>query len=103
MLADTTTSARASANGRAERLERALGELDRLALVAQVLADDDELVATEAGHGVVAAHGSPASRRPTATSSSSPVSWPRPSLTTLKRSRSMNSTATIGAARRAAI
>ena len=35
---------------------------------------------------------------PTATSSSSPVSWPRPSLTILKRSRSRNSTATIDVA-----
>ena len=44
--------------------------------------------ATSEDSGVVAS-----SRSPSATSSSSPTLWPRLSLTTLKRSRSMNITA----------
>ena len=61
-------------------LERPLGELDGLALVAQVLGDDDELVAAEA-RTVSSRRTQPASRWP-ATSRSSPVSWPSPSFTT---------------------
>ena len=56
MLAVTTTSACASANGwRAP--DRAVGDLFDLALVGEVLADHDELVAAESRHGVLAADG----------------------------------------------
>ena len=43
--------------GLVERLDGALGELDRLLLVGKVLADDDELVASESRHDVVAPDG----------------------------------------------
>ena len=48
-----------------ERRGRALGELDGLLLAAEVLAQHDELVAAEAGDGVLAAHGAvePAAHR----------------------------------------
>ena len=61
--------------------------------VVEVLEQDGELVAAEAGRGVGRAQAPPASRSVTATSSSSPAAWPRLSLTVLKLSRSRNSTA----------
>ena len=58
MLADTATSARDERERLDERVRGALGELDRLALVAEVFAQHDELVAAEAGDGVLAADAS---------------------------------------------
>ena len=55
MLADTVTSARESTNGSTNACGGALGQLDRLALVAEVFAQHHELVAAEAGDGVLAA------------------------------------------------
>ena len=48
-----------------ERPDRAVGQLFGLVLVGEVLADDDELVAAEAGDGVLAAdgRGEPAAHR----------------------------------------
>ena len=63
-----------------------------------------ELVAAEARHGVAGADAGRARRAATSTSSWSPASWPRLSLTSLKRSRSRNrprSACRRGAARRA--
>ena len=57
MLADTVTSARDSTNGSTNACGRALGQLDRLLLAAQVLAEHDELVAAEPRDGVLAADG----------------------------------------------
>ena len=79
----------------------ALGELDGAVRVLDVLQQDRELVAAEAGHGVAPAAGSRSRRRAMATSSWSPTWWPRLSLTILKRSRSRKSTANSGSVRRA--
>ena len=66
----------------------------RLVGRAEVLAHEHELVAAERRDRVARrARRRRAGARPR-TSSSSPTSWPRLSLTSLKRSRSMNSTAT---------
>jgi hypothetical protein len=69
-----------------QRGEDPLGQRDGTGLV-DVLADDDELVATEARDQVAGADGGP---QPPGDpeSSSSPAVWPRESLTTLKLSRS---------------
>ena len=57
MLADTVTSARDSTNGSTNACGGALGQLDRLLVAVEVLAEHDELVAAEAGDGVLAADG----------------------------------------------
>ena len=85
------TAARPTSRQALRDLDRAFARRRR----AQVLAQDRELVAAEAGDGVAGPqHRS--RRRATATSSSSPASWPRLSLMFLNRSRSRNSTATAG-------
>ena len=58
------------------------------AVLVHVLADDDELVAAEAGDQVARAARWRAAASATSTSSSSPAVWPSESLTTLKLSRS---------------
>ena len=78
-----------------QRRDDALGELDRLADVGDVFAHDHELVAAEAGDGVGRADRAWRAGCATSTSSWSPTTWPRPSFTSLKRSRSRKSTATL--------
>ena len=54
-LADDIDSPWARWNGVAERAQHALADGDRVLLVADVLAEDRELVAAEAGDGLVPA------------------------------------------------
>ena len=54
-LADDIDSPCGEVEGRGERAQHALGDGDRVLLVADVLAEDRELVAAEAGHGLVPA------------------------------------------------
>jgi hypothetical protein len=56
MLAPTLTSARPT-TGAGDRVQQALGELGGVVLVADAGAEHGELVAAEAGHQVVLAHG----------------------------------------------
>jgi hypothetical protein len=60
---------------------------------SHIVQQDRELVATETRHGVVGSRTVRRCARPPSFSSSSPTRWPTLSLTTLKRSRSRNSTA----------
>jgi hypothetical protein len=82
----------------AEALQDPLGHLGHVDVVAGVLDEHGELVPAEAGHGVAGPHagveplGHLDGRR-------SPAAWPRLSLTSLKPSRSRNSTATEGVCR----
>ena len=78
-----------------ERLGGAVGELDGLALVARGPRTARRTRRRRCGRWCPGGGPSRSSRRLTATRSSSPVSWPRPSFTSLNRSRSTNSTATI--------
>ena len=52
MLADRVRSPKGVAKGRSKPGEDSLGDLHSLAVVGEVLADDEELVAAEAAHGV---------------------------------------------------
>ena len=91
--AATTSSRPSSWNGVAAASQHALGDHGRLAGVADVVEQDGELVAAEPGDGVAGAQRrTPAGARPRR-SSRSPTWWPSESLTSLKRSRSRNSTA----------
>ena len=72
--------------------EDPLGHLAGVVGVLRLLEEDGELVAAEAGRGVTGPQ-RPYEPPATATSSSSPAAWPRLSLTSLKSSRSRNSTA----------
>ena len=92
---------RRAANGLAQRLDDALGHVDRRRVVVGVLEQDRELVAAEARGGVAGADAAAAAARRPRTSSSSPAAWPRLSLTVLKSSRSMKSTATVACRRSA--
>ena len=73
---------------------------DRVGSPVDVLAQDGELVAAEARDGVLGAQRA-AQPAGDVDESLSPAPWPSVSLTTLKPSRSRNSTATAGAAPRA--
>ena len=92
MLADTLTSRPAMVNDGARASTRRRAIRSAWAGSRTSSADDHELVAAETGHEVVGADGvgEPVGHRG---SSSSPVSWPKESLTNLKSSRSTNSTA----------
>ena len=96
MLALERTPRRpSSANGSASASSRRRRGDRRSALVGRRgrRSSDHELVATEAGDGVAGAQRARGAGARPCTSSSSPASWPRLSLTTLKWSRSRNSTA----------
>ena len=88
-------------NGAAIALADAAGDRQRALGVGDVLQQDGELVAAEA-RDHVASRTACVSRSATSISSRSPDSWPKPSLTTLKSSRSRNSTATVRRSRRPA-
>ena len=81
------TSACRARRGRAAAT--VLGDLDAV----DVLDQDRELVAAQARDHVAARAARATMRRPASTSISSPAAWPTLSLTSLKRSRSRNSTA----------
>src|SRR4051794_21867502 len=71
----------------------ALRDLARTLRTVDVRQHDGELVPAQARHGVVSRR-QPASRAATCLSNVSPMTWPNESLTSLKRSRSMNISAT---------
>ena len=82
---------------RPDRLEQPLGDLDRVLLAASRPArSSHSTVNSSPPKRATVSPGriTPRAAAPTSTSSSSPASWPRLSLTFLKRSRSRNSTAT---------
>ena len=83
----------AQREGLLERAVQAGGDLGHRAAVGQVGEQDRELVAAEAGERRRSPRRAERSRAATSMSSWSPWSWPRVSLTSLKRSRSMSSSA----------
>ena len=94
LAARARTGTRARSRMRSAASAAVLGAVD-------VLEQDGELVAAEAGRGVAGADAArPAARRPRR-SRSSPAAWPRLSLTVLKSSRSMKRTASPLRSRRA--
>ena len=92
-LAVTTSSLPLDVERLAEGGLRAARDLLGLVARQDSVEQDRELVAADPGHGVAGTERSTVRRRAVATSSWSPTAWLKPSLTTLKRSRSRNRTA----------
>ena len=90
---DEHARGRRPGTARPSRLRRARRPRARRPRRSRSLAQHDELVAAEAGDGVAGRARRRAGARRRRRSSSSPAAWPRLSLTTLKWSRSRNSTA----------
>ena len=92
MLADDEHLLSVEQERRAQGDQDSLGGLDR---VRQAVGPSSRIVNSSPPRRAIVSLGAQAARRrwPTCTSSWSPAAWPRLSLTTLKRSRSMNSTA----------
>ena len=102
MLAVANSSSTRQRERLVQHLDDAFGDLDRVSVTSSRSSRTITNSSPPKRATVSAARTSACSRRPRPSSSSSPAAWPRLSFTTLKRSRSRKSTATLQSARSAA-